>query len=189
MVTTFRRIYELEIRLLSRVQPILLLLVRLYWGWQFFLTGRGKLMNIERTAEFFDSLNIPMPLLNAWAAGLTECIGGLFLLAGLASRLATVPLISTMLVAYATAHTEELRGIFSNPDGFVTAPPFLFLLASLLVLVFGPGKFSLDGLTQKFVLGRCRAHRGAEDPRSTNLEPQASQMGRTAITKPRTVLH
>jgi len=51
-----------------------------------------------------------------------------------------------MLVAYATADKEALLAITSDPDQFLGAAPFLFLLASLLVLAFGPGKLSLDHL-------------------------------------------
>lgn len=154
MVHLVRRQYEAAIRLLTRAQPVLLLIVRLYWGYQFFLAGRGKLLNIERTAGFFESLNIPLPLANAYLAGATECFGGLLLLLGCASRVTTIPLIFTMLVAYATAHAQELRSLFSHPDAFVTAPPFLFLLAATLVLVFGPGRFSIDGLIEQYVLRR-----------------------------------
>lgn len=34
----------------------------------------------------------------------------------------------------------------SDPDKFTGATPFLFLFASLLVFVFGPGKLSLDAV-------------------------------------------
>lgn len=126
------------------VQPLLLLVVRGWWGWSFFLTGKGKLMNLEKTTEFFTSLNLPLPKLNAIMAGSTECVGGLLLLAGLGSRLVSVPLIFTMLVAYATADKEAVAAIFSDPDKFTSAAPFLFLLACLIVFAFGPGKLSLD---------------------------------------------
>ncbi len=53
-----------------------------------------------------------------------------------------MPLIFTMLVAYATADKEALMTIASDPDQFLSAAPFLF--ASLLVLAFAPGRFSLD---------------------------------------------
>lgn len=141
----FRRSLAIALRQFDRLQPLLLLAIRLYWGWQFFQTGRGKLMNIDRTAEFFASLGIPLPELNARMAGATECLGGLLLLAGCASRMAAVPLIATMAVAYATAHRDSVLHVFSNPDGFVTQAPFLFLFASVIVLVFGPGPLSLDG--------------------------------------------
>lgn len=138
------RLIDLETRLAVAAQPFLLLAIRLYWGSQFFLTGRGKLLHIERTAAFFQSLDIPLPLLNAYAAGTIECLGGALLVLGIGTRLAAIPLIVTMLVAYATAHRPELLGLFTNPDAFVSAPPFLFLLASTLALVFGPGWLSLD---------------------------------------------
>lgn len=154
LLTRLGHAYQAEIRVLQYVQPVFLLIVRAYWGREFFLAGRGKLMNIERTADFFASIHIPMPLLNAYAAGLTECLGGLLLLFGILSRLSTIPLIGTMLVAYLTAHTAELHGLFSNPDGFVSAPPFLFLLAATIVLLFGPGAFSVDGLVRHFGLSK-----------------------------------
>jgi putative oxidoreductase len=131
------------------LQAPLLLAVRLYWGWQFAQTGWGKLMNLDRTAGFFASLDIPLPKLNAVLAGGTECLGGVLLLLGLFARPAAVPLIFTMLVAYGTANRDALNAIVSNPDEFVTAAPFLFLLASLIVLAFGPGKLSLDAMLGK----------------------------------------
>jgi putative oxidoreductase len=70
----------------------------------------------------------------------------LLLLVGLCSRLVSVPLAFTMLVAYFTADREALVGIFSEPDKFLAADPFLFLLTTLIVLAFGPGVFSLDWL-------------------------------------------
>ncbi len=126
------------------LQSPLLLVIRLYWGWSFAQTGWGKLMNLDRTAGFFESLGIPMPKLNAVMAGATECFGGLLLAAGLFSRVVSVPLIFTMLVAYAMADREALTGIFGNPDGFLEAAPFQFLFASVIVLAFGPGKLSVD---------------------------------------------
>lgn len=131
------------------LQSPLLLGIRLYWGWQFAQTGWGKLMNLDRTAGFFDSLGLPWPKVNAVLAGGTECVGGLLLALGLFARPASVPLIFTMLVAYWTADRDALNVIFTDPDQFVSAAPFLFLLASLIVLAFGPGKLSLDALLRK----------------------------------------
>jgi putative oxidoreductase len=131
------------------LQSPLLLGLRLYWGWQFAQTGWGKLTHLGRTAGYFESLDIPLPKINAIMAGGTECVGGVLLALGLFARPASVPLIFTMLVAYWTADREALNAIGSDPDKFVTAAPFLFLLASLIVLVFGPGKLSLDALLGK----------------------------------------
>jgi putative oxidoreductase len=144
-----KKIYALWVGLVSRFQSPFLFIIRLYWGWQFFLTGRGKLMNLDNTAKFFASLNIPAPKLNAIMAGSTECVGGLLLLIGLGSRIVTVPLIFTMIIAYLTADSEAAHAIFSNPDKFVTAAPFLFLLTCVIVLIFGPGCLSLDAIIAK----------------------------------------
>jgi putative oxidoreductase len=128
------------------LQPILLLLLRGWWGWSFFQTGKGKLTDLSGPASYFASLGIPAPKLNAMLAGSVECVGGLLLLVGLGSRVVTVPLIATMGVAYATAHRDTLRALFAKPDDFTSAPPFLFLLTCLVVFAFGPGKLSLDYL-------------------------------------------
>ena len=132
--------------LAARLQSPLLFLLRAYWGWSFAQTGWGKLMHLERTANFFADLGLPAPKLNAIAAGSTECLGGLLLALGLFARPAAVPLTFTMIVAYATADKEALQAIFSDTDKFTGAAPFLFLLVSVLVLAFGPGKWSLDHL-------------------------------------------
>ena len=127
-------------------QAPLLLIIRLWWGWSFLNTGIGKLRHLDRTTEFFASLSIPTPKLNAIAAASVEAGGGLLLLLGLCSRFASVPLIFTMLVAYATADREALFSIVKDTDKFTGAAPFLFLYAALIVFAFGPGKWSLDYL-------------------------------------------
>jgi putative oxidoreductase len=142
-------VYHIYLGLLAKLQSPLLLILRLYFGWQFFQTGKGKLMHLDKIAGYFATLHIPMPKLNAALAGTTECFGGLLLLLGLGSRIFTIPLIFTMIVAYLTADTDAVRNIFSKPDAFLSADEFLFLLTAVVVLVFGPGKFSADGLIGK----------------------------------------
>ncbi len=149
MIPLLTSAYRLLISIGNSLQSPFLLLIRLYWGWQFFLTGKGKLMNFEKTTDFFSSLNIPLPAFNAALAGSTEMVGGLLLLVGLASRLTAIPLIITMVVAYLTADLDAAKMIFSEPDKFFAAAPFLHLFACVLVLIFGPGKFSIDYLLSK----------------------------------------
>ena len=92
----------------------------------------------------------PRALPSALAAGTTEMVCGGLLLLGLASRFVSVPLIFTMTVAYLTAHADEVTDL----DSFVTAPPFLFMLTCVLVLLFGPGGVSIDYLIGRFVVRR-----------------------------------
>ena len=128
------------------MQSPLLLVLRLYFFWQLFLTGKGKLANIEKISEFFGSLGIPLPTLNAYFIGSLECFGGLLLIIGLASRPLALLIVISMTVAYVTADFEAVSSIFSDPDKFVKADPFPFLLTALIVFAFGAGRFSVDAL-------------------------------------------
>ena len=56
-----------------------------------------------------------------------------------------------MTVAYVAADREALRASFSNPGKFYVADPYTFLLAGLLILIFGPGKFAPDVLYHRGV--------------------------------------
>jgi putative oxidoreductase len=147
--TSYRKWGGLLATLGGWLQPVLLLVIRGWWGWSFFQTGKAKLTDIPTNVERFTNWGIPLPKLNVIMAGTTESVCGLLLLVGLFSRVASVPLIFTMLVAYATADKEALHAIFSDTDKFVSATPFQFLLAALLVFAFGPGKISLDALLFK----------------------------------------
>ena len=138
------KLYRRLINLLNYLQSPLLLVVRLYWGWQFWQAGWGKLQDISKPIGFFTELGIPFPVFNAWFVSLLECFGGILLIVGLASRLISIPLVIDMAVAYLTADREALKAIFSEPDKFYAAAPYTFLFASLLILIFGPGAFSVD---------------------------------------------
>ncbi len=143
MIQLFEKYYRLLIRVSSGLQSPFLLAVRLYWGWQFVQTGWGKLTDIGKVVQFFTDLGIPAPALNAYFVSALEFGGGMLLILGLGSRLIALPLAVDMIVAYITADREALLSIFSNPDKFTAAAPYTFLAASLIVLIFGPGRFSL----------------------------------------------
>ena len=149
MIQLMEKYYRLLIRASSSLESPFLLAVRLYWGWQFIQAGWGKLHDIGKVIGFFTDLGIPAPVLNAYFVSALEFGGGLLLLLGLGSRLIALPLVIDMIVAYITADREALFSIISNPDKFTAAAPYTFLVASLLVLIFGPGQFSLDALVTR----------------------------------------
>jgi putative oxidoreductase len=138
--------YGLLVRIGDSLQSPFLLLVRLYWGWQFAQTGWGKFHRLPQVVEFFGSLGIPAPALNAYFISSLELVGGVLLALGLGSRLLAALFIGDMFVAYLTADREALLSIFSNPGKFYNADPFTFLFASLIVFIFGPGRYALDYL-------------------------------------------
>lgn len=120
------------------------MLVRLYRGRQFFQAGSGKIETIPQVTGFFTELGSPLPGLSARVVAGRAFAGGILLIAGLVSRLIAIPLTVNTLVAHATVDREALPAVISDPDRFFAAAPYTFLLASLIVLVFGPGKFALD---------------------------------------------
>jgi putative oxidoreductase len=144
------------------VQSPLLLSLRVYFFWQLFLAGKGKLSNIGKVSEFFTSLHIPLPTFNAYFIGSLECFGSLLLIIGLASRPLSLLIVISMTVAYLADNFEAVSSIFSDPDKFVKADPFPFLLTALIVLVFGPGLFSIDALMKRILRRREKARRALE---------------------------
>lgn len=131
-------------RLASMARSPFLLLVRLYWGWQFAQTGWGKLHNLPQIAQFFASLNLPFPAFTAQFVPSVEFVGGILLILGLLTRFTGLVLAINMFVAYWTADHEALTSIFSDPGKFYVADPYTFLFAALMVLIFGAGLFSID---------------------------------------------
>ena len=87
-----------------------------------------------------------MPAQTALAISCLEFFGGIFLAIGLLSRLTSLALTINLIVAYITADREALFSIFSDPDKFYAAAPYTFLIASFIILIFGPGKFAVDAL-------------------------------------------
>jgi putative oxidoreductase len=146
----------------SLFSQVLLLTIRLIWGWQFFQTGKGKLGNLANVTDFFASLHIPAPRFNAILASSTECFGGFLLLVGLGGRLVSVPLAITMTVAYLTAERPDIHSM----DDFVKATPFPFLFTTLVVFAFGSGWFSLDGLIRSALAPRARRSAGLHSTQS-----------------------
>lgn len=143
----------------SKLQSLFLLAIRLYWGWQFFITGRGKFQNLDKAIAYFMELHIPLPRVSVIVVASLETVGGLMLLAGLASRLISISLAAMLTVAYLTADIEKVQAIFSNPDQFVTSEEFLFLYTVFIILIFGPGKLSLD-----YLIGKILYHTTAKLP-------------------------
>ena len=153
----FKRVYGLFVRGADLLQSPFLLAIRAFWGWQLIVSGWGKLTHIQKVVEFFTSLNLPAPPLFARAVSSLELVGGTLLLLGLLSRPIALILTGNMIGAYITADADAWHSFFAEDSGpFFAATPFPFLMVSLLVLVFGPGKLCLDE-----VIARALAKRRA----------------------------
>src|SRR5258708_179384 len=141
--------------LVSYLQSPFLLFVRLYWGWQLAQNGWGKLHHLPNVTEFFTSLGLPMPAQMALFIACVEFFGGIFLGVGLFSRITGLVLTVNLTMAYVIGDREALLSFFSDPDKFIAAAPFAFLIVSLIVLIFGPGTISVDAAAT-FLLGSGR---------------------------------
>jgi len=146
LVARVKQLHDRFFHLVSYLQSPFLLCVRLYWGWQLIQSGWGKLHHLSNVTEYFTSLGLPMPAQTALAISCLEFFGGIFLALGLLSRLTALVLTVNMIMAYVTADREALFSIFSDPDKFYAAAPYVFLVASLIILLFGPGKIAVDTL-------------------------------------------
>ncbi|HET6928731.1 MAG TPA: DoxX family protein [Candidatus Acidoferrum sp.] len=130
--------------LVSYLQSPFLLLIRLYWGWQLAQSGWGKLHHLANVAEYFTTLGLPMPARMAVFIACVEFFGGILLALGLASRITGLVLTVNLTMAYVIGDREALFSFFSDPDKFTAAAPFAFLVVSLIVLIFGAGRISVD---------------------------------------------
>ena len=150
----------------SPLQSVMLLAVRLYWGFQFAQTGCGKLHHLPKITAFFASLNIPFPGFNAPFISTLEFAGGILFMLGLLSRPIAFLLACNMFVAYLTADHEALVSIFSDPGKFYVADPYTFLFASLMVLILGAGLYSVDTLAARYLRRRSNACLGGCVPQT-----------------------
>lgn len=87
------------------------LLLRLYLAPVIIQAGWNKLSNFEDTAAWFGNaewgLGLPFPEVLAGLAASTELVGGFLILIGLFTRLISIPLMFTMIVAAVTVHLEN----------------------------------------------------------------------------------
>jgi putative oxidoreductase len=157
-VPALTKLYNLLIAAASWLQSPFLLLVRLYWGFQMMQTGWGKLHSLAKVTDYFTSLGVPLPAVITPCIVTLEFAGGILIMLGLGSRLFALLLTGDMLVAYFLGDRAALFSIFSDPDKFYAAAPYTFLIAFLIVLIFGPGRISVDALLAK----RWAGHRHSE---------------------------
>ena len=143
MIATMARVEAARNQVLAvvdRVRWLAPLLGRLAVGLLFVSTGWGKVHDIAKVTQFFVTLRIPMPGLNAVVVSYTELIGGSLLVIGLFTRLAAIPLLVSMVVAILTAKIGDLHGVFD----LVGFDEFTYLVVLVMIAVIGPGAVSLD---------------------------------------------
>lgn len=118
------------------------LLLRVTLAGVFISSGYGKINDLEKVTEFFTELAIPMPYFNAVLVSITELVGGSLILVGLCTRLISLPLLCTMVVAILTAQLSEVEGLAD----FLGLSEFAYAVMFITLAIIGPGRLSLDHL-------------------------------------------
>jgi putative oxidoreductase len=128
--------------------------IRLAVGYGFMAHGYAKFSRgPEKFAVVLHALGVPEPLLAAWAATLTELIGGAAVMVGALIPWVSIPMTVVLLTALVTVHLPY--GFFSVKFAEVTEAGIKFgtvgyeilllYLAGLVALVLGgPGALSLE---------------------------------------------
>src|SRR5258708_12572587 len=118
-VNRILRLYDMvTTRVLDRLRDPLLLALRLFIGWQFFVTGKGKLASIDNVVAFFTHLGLPRPGLTAHFVAWVELLRGALVLVALFTALTALVLTVNIAVAYPTPHLPALNHLSSHPPAF-----------------------------------------------------------------------
>ncbi|MBW6489394.1 DoxX family protein [Sulfurimonas sp.] len=137
-----KQIYIEFSRLSEYLKSFALLLARLAVAYGFYEPAMMKWGDIASVSDWFASLGIPFPTLNAYMAASTEIVGVILLTLGLLTRFISLPLIVVMIVAIVTVHLPN--GFSAGDNGYEI--PLYYMLFLLIFVSHGAGKFSLDRL-------------------------------------------
>ena len=159
VITALRRRFVAIRALLARLPLSLILLgMRVAMGFVFFNAGLLKLHSFDFAVQLFaNEYRLPLipPEIAARLAMTVELGMPLFLFAGLATRLATLPLLGMTLVIVTLVY----------PASWVES----LLWGSVLVMILtrGPGVISLDHLVERWFEKRLQ-------PMATDMEPRVA---------------
>lgn len=104
-------IYQQIVARLQAADGIPLLLLRLYLAPVMIQAGWNKASSFDSIVDWFGNddygLGLPMPLVMAFLATAAELVGGVLLLLGALTRLVSIPLMVTMIVAMVSVHAKN----------------------------------------------------------------------------------
>jgi uncharacterized membrane protein YphA (DoxX/SURF4 family) len=121
------------------------IIIRLMVGAVFLSEGIQKfLFPASHGAGRFEKIGLPAPEFLGTFVGTFEIICGVLLLIGLATRLASIPLIIIMLVAFATTKIEILAHQGFWEMFHASRTDWSMLMGSIFLLIKRSGNWSMD---------------------------------------------
>lgn len=127
---------------MSAVANLGLTLLRVFAGLAMaFGHGLSKLPPGQGLIDRASQIGFPMPVAFAWAAGLSEFLGGIFLAIGLFTRVSGFFIAAVMLTALLGVHAADP---FAQQE-----KAFLFLFIAIAFLIKGSGDWSIDAFLRK----------------------------------------
>ena len=127
-----------------------ILLVRVSIGLFFAISGANKLFVAGGTKPVYETLvqaKVPFPHLMAYFVSGVEFVGGVLLVVGFLSSLASMALLIDMIVATVTSAVSTMpKGLspLNWLDDLLYLPEVLYVLFFIWLICSGPGKFSVD---------------------------------------------
>jgi putative oxidoreductase len=127
----------------GRIGSVGLLLLRLVMGAAFLFHGWPKIQNPSAWMPAAASVPAVFQVL----AAVAEFGGGMALIGGLLTRLASLGIATNMVVALGMVHLPHNHPfVASAPGGASYELAAVYLACAILFFLFGPGQFSLDAL-------------------------------------------
>jgi uncharacterized membrane protein YphA (DoxX/SURF4 family) len=137
-------------RLLTTTAPTTTVLIRLMVGAVFVSEGIQKFLYPGQIGSGrFAKIGLPSPDILGPFVGSVEIMAGAFVLLGVGTRLAAIPLIVIMCVALATTKWPILRDRGFWAAAHEARTDWSMLLGSLFLLIQGGGLWSLDARLSK----------------------------------------
>jgi putative oxidoreductase len=122
-----------------------MILIRLIVGGIFLSEGIQKFLYPETIgAGRFAKIGLPYPEFTAHFTGSFEIFCGILLIIGLATRIATIPLLCIISVALATTKWPILMNQGFWPMAHEARTDFAMLLGLIFLLINGAGALSID---------------------------------------------
>lgn len=124
----------------SKGISFLILTLRIFFGIMLMVHGLGKMIHFQELSQTFPDIMGFGSYMSLMVTIFVEFCCSLFLIFGLLVRIAIIPMMITMAVAFFDVHDANF------PEGELS---FIYLILLLVLYITGPGKYSIDYLIDK----------------------------------------